>query len=549
MRKQWQFWKDSDALPDLVAVQEHHRAKRYHEQDKVWMRARAASWHPIASIESGGVGVLHRTHIPARLLWEHPSGRACAVLVDTLIPHGLLFLSVYLRTGQPLWRQADLLADIVEYVKADGRCFIMCADWQCSPLDIQQSDLLQTLSAVLVNPGHPTCCNSANREIDFAIMSCSLLVLLQKVHLDHACVTRPHHPVIFEFATVGLQQMIPLWIRAHAFPEMPLVGPQQQPVRVPAYDCTPGQCEFEGLLAQWTGDAAAELARHHGIDPSQIGCESRGVACRKWVPIHQAYKWKAPRYSSKSELAWRWLLCVATKHAVRRGMGLHTTGPIPQPSGVESLLEGLVINREKWSLSTLLSTLTAAGPLEFMLVFSSIYERAASVFRDAAKHDAEAWRAWCKQALVGGARAAHAFTRGPQLPPAYTDGSMPLVGLPALQRVGKEFHEIWSSADGELIPLEGLWSGRIVSACAVSVGGPDAGKAIAATSELGVAWPATKVLSHGDSVSTEALRWCATGFVDALLCQNLDGNETQPAEDVGSALPTGWSVGAKRPAG
>eukprot|EP00971_Amphidinium_carterae_P079098 1565088-Amphidinium_carterae.1 len=126
---------------------------------------------------------------------------------------------------------------------------------------------------------------------------------------------------------------------------------------------------------------------------------------------------------------------------------------------------------------------------------------------------------------------------------------MPLVGLPALQRVGQQFHEIWSSADGELIPLEGLWSGRLVSACAVSVGGPVAGKAIAATSELGSAWSATKVLPHGDSVSAEALRWCATGFVDALLCQSLDGNETQPPAEVGSALPTGWSVGAKRPAG
>eukprot|EP00971_Amphidinium_carterae_P169881 3365884-Amphidinium_carterae.1 len=176
----------------MVAVQEHHRDKRWHDEDKAWMGSRAASWLPTASKESGGVGVLHRPHLPSRVVWEHPTGRATAVLLYTLIPHGFLFLSVYLRTGQCFWAQADIIADIVEYIGGEGRCFMICADWQCTPEDVRKSDLLTTLGAEIVSPGVPTCVSQQSREIDFAVISTSMLALLKKVQIDPTRITRPH---------------------------------------------------------------------------------------------------------------------------------------------------------------------------------------------------------------------------------------------------------------------------------------------------------------------------------------------------------------------
>eukprot|EP00971_Amphidinium_carterae_P332977 6467429-Amphidinium_carterae.1 len=69
----------------MVAVQEHHRAKIMHTEDRAWTHSRGASWLTEGA-ELGG----------------HPSGKATAVIVDTLVPHGLLFVSVYLHTGKAL---------------------------------------------------------------------------------------------------------------------------------------------------------------------------------------------------------------------------------------------------------------------------------------------------------------------------------------------------------------------------------------------------------------------------------------------------------------
>eukprot|EP00971_Amphidinium_carterae_P328174 6459904-Amphidinium_carterae.4 len=163
LKKQWQFWRSLESMPDVVAVQEHHRARARQVEDKAWMRARAAAWLPTFSSESGGVGVLHKPHLLAKVVWEHPTGRATAVLMDTLIPHGLLVICVYLRTGKAFVEQADIIADIVEYVKSDGRCFMLFADWQCTPSDVRSSDLLSTLRAELVAPATHTCSSGEGR--------------------------------------------------------------------------------------------------------------------------------------------------------------------------------------------------------------------------------------------------------------------------------------------------------------------------------------------------------------------------------------------------
>eukprot|EP00971_Amphidinium_carterae_P231976 4603663-Amphidinium_carterae.1 len=102
-----------------------------------------------------------------------------------------------------------------------------------------------------------------------------------------------------------------------------------------------------------------------------------------------------------------------------------------------------------------MQSLQTAGPLQFMLLYSQVYQRAVPELKATAIYAADSWRDWCREAMKGGAKAAHAYSKGPKTSQVHFDGCKPLVGLGALESVGSEFHEIWASAAEELIPLTG----------------------------------------------------------------------------------------------
>eukprot|EP00971_Amphidinium_carterae_P332069 6466009-Amphidinium_carterae.3 len=206
-----------------------------------------------------------------------------------------------------------------------------------------------------------------------------------------------------------------------------------------------------------------------------------------------------------------------------------------------------------------------AGTLRFMLLYSQVHQRATSEIRAAAKHAATAWRDWCKQALQGGAKAAHAFTRGARVQAAYIGEERPLVGMQALDFVGKEFHDIWKSASEELTPLAGdalpditltqltnLSLGvhfKCTLVVALSVRGPVAHATAPAATELGTAWATHDQFPHGACVLAETNRGGETCITHAVLHARVDKREAPCGQRVVAEVSTERAMGTQRETG
>eukprot|EP00971_Amphidinium_carterae_P310976 6179825-Amphidinium_carterae.2 len=443
-KRQWETWRLAEERPQLVLLQELHRRKQWFQEDAKWLRDRGACIWAEHSPNHGGTAVIARTHIAGmKHLVPGTDGRACAVEVHGVLPHGILVISVYLATGVPVHAQLDVLAAIGDFLQGQDKPWLMAGDFQCEPAQMRQTEFPSSIAGVIVSTSQATCSTPPCRELDYWIVSVGLVPLLQSVSLDTLCQTRPHTGVALELRSADLSQKVPVWRRPKGHLEEVQMGPHQEALEH-AWSWPEGTCpsDLEAAWLELVPIAHQELARYHGEQDrktQKVGL----VEIRKELHQHQTH-WKENR-ETPEVAGWRWL----------RAIALHETSWLrprrrPHPK-IKEWLGELCLRGETWDLDRLLHVLHTGGFLERGLLVSEIVERCKYEERKAAQLATDSWKAWAKESVKKGGRAAHAFSREKTVPVQCViceRKNIPVVGQSALDIVEQEWRQIWESHGG-----------------------------------------------------------------------------------------------------
>ncbi len=103
--------------------------------------------------------------------------------------------SLYGVSGCTVASQLKLYCRTAARLKLLGRPFVLCGDWQILPEELMRTGLPDLLGAEVCRPRQPTNLVSG-REIDYFVVSKSLLVGGWSVETVHGCLFSPHVPVI-----------------------------------------------------------------------------------------------------------------------------------------------------------------------------------------------------------------------------------------------------------------------------------------------------------------------------------------------------------------
>ena len=129
---------------------------------------------------------------------EDRPGRITAVFIQhgALPRGGILYISVYAYTGEPLDSEANLqlLYKVAEATISYGGPFIIAGDFQNTPTEVLHSPWPRVLGTETVAPSMPTC-NSA-RVIDFFLVDKRIGHLINSAEADGDWLPRAHRPVM-----------------------------------------------------------------------------------------------------------------------------------------------------------------------------------------------------------------------------------------------------------------------------------------------------------------------------------------------------------------
>eukprot|EP00974_Lingulodinium_polyedra_P051292 4933104-Lingulodinium_polyedra.AAC.1 len=92
--------------------------------------------------------------------------------VSAVVKGGVLLASAYLKDGEGMgatnWR---ILAGLFERLSGLGMPFIVAGDFNNLPKEVEDTGLLSSVKAFIVEPGRKTCRAGNGRCIDFFILS------------------------------------------------------------------------------------------------------------------------------------------------------------------------------------------------------------------------------------------------------------------------------------------------------------------------------------------------------------------------------------------
>ena len=137
--------------------------------------------------------------------------------------------SVYLHHSEALSvRNAGILEALAARLVALGRPLIIGGDWNLTPSDFQCGPWLAHLRADVVATGQPTCRVTpadVGRELDFFVVSLSLVGRVRAVQVAATPLIRTHSPVQLDLAMEEEKCWIRVLLNAAEYPRHRPHGP------------------------------------------------------------------------------------------------------------------------------------------------------------------------------------------------------------------------------------------------------------------------------------------------------------------------------------
>ena len=144
---------------------------------------------------------------------------------------GVIVAVCYLHTGQG---DGDINQAVLHQVggvlRAWCRPYLVLADWQMQPLELQGTGWPAAVVGKVVGPRRPTCIAAGTaREIDYFLVDCRMLQHVRGVVVDEGIGIRPHRAVVLSLACGGPAQMIKKIRKPKPYPKRRPYGPQPRP--------------------------------------------------------------------------------------------------------------------------------------------------------------------------------------------------------------------------------------------------------------------------------------------------------------------------------
>ena len=159
-----------------------------------------------------------------------PIERIVAALVDACVPNGFTLIGLYLVCGVGYdAKNAGLLARVALLVALLEGPWIIAADWQMTPEQLQQTNWPRAVGGVICCCPHATCTMSnCSRNIDYFLISLDLAHRLESVELS-AGHFRPHSPVCLCLSGTSCPQIVRTCVRPRKLPQDCLKRPTCAP--------------------------------------------------------------------------------------------------------------------------------------------------------------------------------------------------------------------------------------------------------------------------------------------------------------------------------
>ena len=225
-------------LPDILALQEHRLNlpdKRKEAED--WSRnwglhlsvAPAQRTGPRPLETSGGVAAGARSHIGSAQqeidsFREFP-GRLQAILLNAILPGGVVLLNCYCRDGF----DAKMLEVMGAYIATCAQPWLIAADWNHTPEVLARSQWLLQVRGRVVAPQTPTCTAGQGNVIDFFVVSERLAPYVQAIEVAVGAPTTPHHPVTLILEAAARTALYTMRVSRKPFPAKAPIGCEREP--------------------------------------------------------------------------------------------------------------------------------------------------------------------------------------------------------------------------------------------------------------------------------------------------------------------------------
>eukprot|EP00959_Pyramimonas_sp_CCMP1952_P469176 9494484-Pyramimonas_sp.AAC.1 len=227
-----------------------------------------------------------------------------------------------------------------------------------------------------------------------------------------------------------------------------------------------GELSVEQLWQNWISNVESELCDQFDIHGPLRG-EHTGRASgfrRKQVPLESLLSKKWQTHSSRSSRAWRSLVAYLMQAA--RVFDIENTEQrLDEWSRLADRFHGLReedlqprLKKLAPSLEALVQNLWEYGTEEVPRLLTEAQEIHQQVLKEDSRRQWKAWKDWAEQAVKGGGKEAHRFSKGPKetLGPMGAHG-WTLQGDEAIQELMKEWGDIWGDLSEGISAGQARW--------------------------------------------------------------------------------------------
>ena len=327
---------------DILALQETRRSPDQIDSAvrvaaaKRWNLSLAAAVVNESTRCSAGVGVGARSHLgvaccsTATAPDPRLSARCHSRWVGAMCRGGLHVVSLYLHTAEGLsQRNLDLLQALAEHLHSLNGPWVVAADWNLPPSELETSGWLDFVGAIVVSTKLPTC--GGNRNDYFAVSEC-LSHAVVGASVVHDAGFTPHRPVRMFLRAAPREIMLRRLVAPRPFLVDLPVGCLLATAHASAagFASDSDQRGLEAMHTNWLSAVEADLSGICSHTPADAGFfAGRASGPRlKWTPALGTVG--APNaHSSAASRAWRALACHCS--SVRASAEHVSDGRTPPP--------------------------------------------------------------------------------------------------------------------------------------------------------------------------------------------------------------------------
>ena len=248
-------------------------------------------------------------------------GRACMALMKVRGNSWLLLFSLYLWTGQAIGSPANaaILQQVVTWITRLGLCWVVGADWQNTPDQLEDSCFNAAVRGVVLAPKKGTCrSKGSDRTIDFFWVDRRIAGTCGEATVADAPFA-PHKPVVLSTQQPWDSYQVRVLWQPKQFPLNKPMGAPRPPQAFPDVDLDGGQEHLDRVYEGFCAGAEAELCQLFDFDdetakqhtgrgrppkfvlrplmtPVAGACAAQG-ATRAWRWLAQELAWLQALYS------------------------------------------------------------------------------------------------------------------------------------------------------------------------------------------------------------------------------------------------------------